>query len=63
MVFFPAAISVQSAPDDIFGVIFAAQSTKCPWKSLLTYTVTLKNCLFAELAACQEVTTFTHCLS
>ena len=48
-------VTVENSAEDVFGVIFAAQSSKCPWKALLVYSVTLRNCLFAELAACQEV--------
>lgn len=48
-------IDINSAPDDIFGVVFSAQLSKCPWKSLLVYSVVLRNSLFAELAACFKV--------
>ena len=39
----------------MFGVIFAAQSSKSTWKSLLLYSITLRNPLFAELAASDKV--------
>ena len=49
-------MSHESSPSDVFGVIFAAQSSKCTWKSLLLYSITLRNPLFAELAASDKVT-------
>ncbi|KAJ8304149.1 hypothetical protein KUTeg_017732 [Tegillarca granosa] len=45
-------IDIQSVPDDIFGVVFMAQKSKCPWKSLLQLSVLLCNPILAELAAC-----------
>ena len=48
-------ISVEGSPGDVFGVIFAAQGSKSTYKSLLLYSITLRNPLFAELAASDKV--------
>ncbi|XP_033750087.1 spatacsin-like isoform X2 [Pecten maximus] len=45
-------VDVDSAPDDVFRVVFVTQSSKCQWKSLLQYSIVLRNPLFSELAAC-----------
>ncbi|KAH3730075.1 spatacsin-like isoform X1 [Dreissena polymorpha] len=43
-------LNYESCPSDVFGVVFAAQTTSCPWKALLAYSITLRNSLFSELA-------------
>ncbi|KAL4227664.1 Spastic paraplegia 11 (autosomal recessive) [Mactra antiquata] len=57
-----AHVTSESSPGDVFSVIFAAQSSKIPWKSLLLHSITVRNCLFAELAACLEDSITLPCL-
>ncbi|XP_021345955.1 spatacsin-like isoform X2 [Mizuhopecten yessoensis] len=45
-------VDIDSAPDDVFRVVFVTQSSKCQWRSLLQYSIILRNPLFSELAAC-----------
>ncbi|XP_060065527.1 spatacsin-like [Ylistrum balloti] len=45
-------VDQDSAPDDVFRVVFVTQSSKCQWRSLLQYSIVLRNPLFSELAAC-----------
>ncbi|XP_053405680.1 spatacsin-like isoform X2 [Mercenaria mercenaria] len=56
-------VTHDSAPCDVFGVVFASQATKYPWKSLLLHAITLRNCLFAELAASLDGASVLPCLS
>ncbi|ESP01289.1 hypothetical protein LOTGIDRAFT_157467 [Lottia gigantea] len=55
-------VTLSSAADDVFGVVFDAQNTPSPWKSLLTHAVILKNPLFAELAFCENDAAILPCL-
>ncbi|KAK3606037.1 hypothetical protein CHS0354_025081 [Potamilus streckersoni] len=55
-------ISEESAPSDVFGIVFAANSHPFPWKALLAYSVTLRNPIFAELAACTKGSSVLPCL-
>ncbi|KAL3867490.1 hypothetical protein ACJMK2_044692 [Sinanodonta woodiana] len=55
-------ISEESAPSDVFGIVFAANSHPSPWKALLAYSVTLRNPIFAELAACTRGASVLPCL-
>ncbi|XP_069136705.1 LOW QUALITY PROTEIN: spatacsin-like [Argopecten irradians] len=45
-------VDIDSAPDDVFRVVFVTQSSKSQWRSLLQYSIVLRNPLFSELAAC-----------
>ncbi|XP_050400907.1 spatacsin [Patella vulgata] len=55
-------VTLESAAEDVFGVVFDAQNTPSPWKSLLSHSVILKNPLFAELAFCENDSAILPCL-
>ncbi|XP_064608291.1 spatacsin-like [Liolophura sinensis] len=57
------SVKVESAPDDVFGVVYAAVTSKCQWKSLLSHSIVLRNPLFAVLAASFPESTRLACLS
>ncbi|KAK3097855.1 hypothetical protein FSP39_013855 [Pinctada imbricata] len=47
-------VDKEAIPDDFFQVVFAAQASKCPWKTFILYGVTLRNPLLTELAVCSK---------
>lgn len=45
----------EAISDDLFTVVFHAQSSRCPWKYLLGSGIAVYNPILIELAACLEV--------
>ncbi|XP_062566288.1 spatacsin-like [Saccostrea cucullata] len=55
-------VNPDSLPDDLFQVVFIAQSTPSPWKALLVYAILLHNPVLAVLAACDQGSAEFSCL-